>query len=438
MANVPALLTTLVQRLRWNLPVEGLGPAAVADALGDAELQALGHEILRAERKAHGAVDAPDSEAWDSLAASLYEALKSDQIEAQQVARSALIKRLKALAGDLRRKWIAILPVRGAIDVDTGVTNVLSTAESVRVVVAPSGNATELSDRLQQAFRYFQSTAPLRLPPSPTSALFITSVVGAEHPAIRQAVGKLATGRDALRFAVHVQSGDLGPLHHEEAGSSVSDVWLVERPGNLVVSRVARLGDVTLGSMIPALADPKMRKQFDATARVLEACPEGGKDRQELVWRLARSIRVFSRAVVESNRDLRFLLLLVAFEAVLSRKDSAIAESLSEVGALVARTEVDDRLDLARALKRAYDMRSRFVHAGQIPSERLGETELAQAEGVVFGAWVAVMRRLVTLADATVTDEVLFEGFTRLKFGASWFDAFASRLASGSSRTNNG
>jgi hypothetical protein len=217
-------------------------------------------------------------------------------------------------------------------------------------------------------------------------------------------------------------------LHHEVATSPVSDVWLVEQPGKSATSRVARLGDVNLGPTVSALSDPKTRKLFDIAARVLEACPEGGKDRQELVWRLARSIRVFSRAVVESNRDLRFLLLLVAFEAVLSRKDSAIAESLSEVGALVASTTVNDRVNLARALKRAYDIRSRFVHAGHIPSERLGETELAQAEGIVFRAWVAVMQRLVTLTDATITDETLFDRLTRLKFGATWSEAFAARV----------
>lgn len=438
MANVPALLTTLVQRLRSILPAEGLSPTAVADALADEELRALGHEVLQAERKAHGAVEAPDAEAWDSLAASLSEALKGDPNESQSIARSALAKRLKVLAADLRRRWIAVLPMQAAIDVDTGLTNVLSTAESVRVVVAPSATPAEWSDRLRRAFDHFQATTPSPLPPTPTSALFMASVVGAEEPAIRQAVGKLATGRDALRFAVHVQSGDLGPLHNQVAGSPLSDVWLVEQPGKSAVSRIARLGDVALGSTISALADPKMRKLFDIAARVLEACPEGGRDRQELAWRLARSIRVFSRAVVESNRDLRFLLLLVAFEAVLSRKDAAIAESLSEVGALVASTAVEDRVNLARALKRAYDMRSRFVHAGQIPGERLGETELAQAEGVVFRAWVAVMRRLVTLADATITDEVLFDGLTRLKFGATWSEAFAARVGPNSPEAKYG
>jgi hypothetical protein len=438
MANVPALLTTLVQRLRSKLPVEGLSPAAVADSLADDELRTLGHEILQAERKAHGAVEAPDAEAWDSLAASLSEALKGDPNEAPSVARSTLTKRLKVLSADLRRRWIAVLPVHAMIDVDTAVTNVLSTAETVRVVVAPSATAAELSDRLRRAFEYFQMTTPSLLSPAPTSALFITSVVGAEDPAIRQAVGKLATGRDALRFALHVQSGDLGPLHHEVGGSPLSDVWLVEQPGKSPVARIARLGDVALGSTISALEDAKMRKLFDVAARVLEVCPEGGRDRQELTWRLARSIRVFSRAVAESNRDLRFLLLLVAFEALLSRKDSAIAESLSEVGALVASTVVEDRVNVARALKRAYDVRSRFVHAGQIPSERLGETELAQAEGVVFQAWVAVMQRLVTLPDAVITDEFFFDGLTRLKFGATWLDAFASRVATGANGANHG
>jgi hypothetical protein len=83
-------------------------------------------------------------------------------------------------------------------------------------------------------------------------------------------------------------------------------------------------------------------------------------------------------------------------------------------------------------------MRSRFVHAGQIPSERPGETELARAEAVVFRAWVAVMQRLVTLADAAITDEALFDGFTRLKFGADWCDAFASRAATDAAGADHG
>jgi hypothetical protein len=415
-----------------------MSPTAVADALADEELRALGYEILQDERKAHGAVETSDSEAWDSLAASLSDAMKGDPNEARNIARSALTKRLKVLAADLRRRWIAVLPVQATIDADSDVTNVLSTAESVRVVVAPSATAAELSEKLRRALEHFQATSPSPVPPAPMSALFITSVVGSEDAAIRQAMGRLATGRDALRFAVHVQSGDLGPLRHEVDRSPLSDVWLLEQPGKSAVSRIARLGDVALGSTILELADPKMRKLFDIAARVLEACPEAGRDRKELAWRLARSIRVFSRAVVESNRDLRFLLLLVAFEAVLSRKDSAIAESLSEVGALVASTGVDDRVNLARALKHAYDMRSRFVHAGQIPSERLGETELAQAEVVVFRTWVAVMRRLVALTDAAIADEALFDGFTRLKFGASWSDVFASRAAAGATGANHG
>ncbi len=390
-------------------------------------MRAMAHEILQAERKANGAVDAPDAEAWDGLAGSLSEALRGDPAEAPKVARSALTKRLKVLAADLRRRWLVVLPVHSEMDPEMNVTNVLSTAKNVRVVVAPCTSPGALSKRLRRAFEFFGATATVPALTMPTPALFITTVDGSEELAIRQGIGKLGIGRDALRFAVHVQSGDLGPLHHEVLSSRVSDVWLIEQPGKATVARVARLGDVALGSTVSALTDPKTRKIFDVAARVLEVCPEGGRDRPELAWRLARSIRVFGRAIVESNQDLRFLLLLVAFEAVLSRKDSAIAESLSEVGALVAATAVEERVNLARALKRAYDIRSRFVHAGQIPSERLGTAELSQAEGSVFQAWVAVMRRLMPLAHAAVTDELLFDGLTRLKFGASWSEAFAAR-----------
>jgi hypothetical protein len=430
MPDVSALFTTLIQKLRSILPAEGLSPAAVAEALADDELRGLGHEILQAERKAHGATEASDSEAWDSLTASLSEALRGDSSAAPRTARTALTKRLKALAGDLQRRWIVVLPVQADVDEETGVSRLLSTAASERVVVAPANSDAQLRDRLQRAFEHFQAAPPSSLPTVGVSALFISRVVGSEDSAIRQAVGKFATGRDALRFAFHVQSGDLGPLRHEVAGSLLSDVWLVEQLGKPTSTRIVRLGDVALGATISSLADPRLRKLFDIAARVLETCPEGGKDRQDLAGRLARSIRVFARAVAESNRDLRFLLLLVAFEAVLSRKDSAIAESLSEVGALLASPDIEGRVNLARALKRAYEMRSRFVHAGQIPSERFSETELAQTEGVVFQTWVAVMRRLVTLADAALTDELLFDGLARLKFGASWAEAFTARIES--------
>jgi hypothetical protein len=48
------------------------------------------------------------------------------------------------------------------------------------------------------------------------------------------------------------------------------------------------------------------------------------------------------------------------------------------------------------------------------------------------------MQRLVTLADAAITDEALFDGFTRLKFGADWCDAFASRAATDAAGADHG
>src|SRR4051812_20933118 len=98
MADVPALLKAVLERLRAVLPDVDRTAHAVLDALADDALRPLAEDVLQAERKAHGALEAPEIDAWDSMAESFAEALKVDPGAASDVVRSALAKRLKIVA----------------------------------------------------------------------------------------------------------------------------------------------------------------------------------------------------------------------------------------------------------------------------------------------------------------------------------------------------
>src|SRR5688572_12319941 len=143
MANVLALLTKLLDRLRAALPDAGRDAAAVTDSLVDEELRSLAEEILQSERKAYGPVTVSESEAWNTLADSLSEALKVDAAAGPNIARSTFSKRLKGLAANAQRRWTVILPISAELNPDIVVSGDLSTAQSIRAVVAPSDSPGE-------------------------------------------------------------------------------------------------------------------------------------------------------------------------------------------------------------------------------------------------------------------------------------------------------
>src|SRR5438552_365476 len=100
MANVQALLASLLNRLRDALPEKAREPSGVAEALAEEDLRSLAHEILASERKAYGTVEMPEAEAWVSFAEALSEALKSEPAAGPNSARSAFSKRVKAFAAN--------------------------------------------------------------------------------------------------------------------------------------------------------------------------------------------------------------------------------------------------------------------------------------------------------------------------------------------------
>jgi hypothetical protein len=299
------------------------------------------------------------------------------------------------------------------------------------VVIASCETQAQLEAQFENACRIIGVPAPAKgvlTLPLPTRPLFIASTQGAPEPAYRKGIRSFHVGRDGLRFVeyVHDPEKEIGVVSTGDVYEPLLDSWLIEIGGRDVRRKSLRQVDITLGA-VELGRSPRKSELYDAGARIMEMYPEDASNKQQksLGGRLARSLRIFSRAAVQTNRDLRFLLILVAFEALLNRKDSPIAEALAEYGALLTASGVDDRARLARELKGAYDARSRFVHDGQIPSEQLGEEKFARYEALVFRTWAGVVRVLLPQGEKGWSDDAFFERLVKLKFGATWSETAA-------------
>jgi len=125
------------------------------------------------------------------------------------------------------------------------------------------------------------------------------------------------------------------------------------------------------------------------------------------------------------------LLCLVALETLVSIKHEDIAESVADIGARVIAHNAAERHKVFRDLKDAYDIRSRFVHAGEIPSLVLEPSVFAQFQSLVLTVWCEVSRRFFDLVDRGLTEKQLstsfedFRGIAQFKYGAPWEEAFS-------------
>jgi hypothetical protein len=426
MPDVVVLITSLLNSLRAEASPDA---TSVAELLGAEAVSLIAQQIIEAERKAHHVDDANEADLADALVSALLAGLQSDPKSAATVARSALSKRLKLIASGATHHWLVLIPIRADLRSGVEIFDSLSTAEQIRVVLGPSATSSQLTAHLRKAQERIGTAAE----GSPRESLlatplFVLRATGSEDSAIRQGFEALAVARDALRFATHIRLGaaNPGPLAQPDSHSTLLDVVLMETPGRTVITSTTRNKDVEIGSL-GELDNPKTRTLYDNAARLLERYPEGPvkKNKGDFAWRLARSIRIFSRAMQQDNRDLRFLLLLVALEAVLNRsKDSPITEMMADIGALVGASSVDERLNLARNIKSAYGDRSKFVHQGLLASDARGDEGLAEVEQVVFGTWASVMRRLMPIAEDGLSDDEVFQRFAMIKFGAPLDDAF--------------
>ena len=398
--------------------------STVREQLENSDAIHMAERIVDIELANQKLTDAEESDVWEALIESVCESLQRDA----NAARDSFVTRLKLIAAEKNRRWLFALPVK--IELQRAVTE-LSTVTTHRVIIPACNIKEELDAQFEEACRVIGIPAPgkhvLRFP-LPTPPLFVALVQGASEPAHRNGMRSFYVGRDGLRFAEYVldPQKDLGPVESGEVYEPLLETWLIEVAGQEVNRKAIRQVDVSIGA-VELGRNPKKLQLYDAVARIMEMHPEDASNRlqKSLGGRLARSVRIFSRAVIQTNRDLRFLLILVAFEVLLNRKDAPIAESLADYGALFNATGVEDRARLSRELKAAYDARSRFVHDGQVPSEQLGDDKFAQYERVAFHSWVGVIRNLLPCGEEGWSDDVFFEKLLKVKFGATWKEVTA-------------
>jgi Apea-like HEPN len=158
--------------------------------------------------------------------------------------------------------------------------------------------------------------------------------------------------------------------------------------------------------------------------------PPGMSDTSTVGPRLSRSLRIISRACGQSNADIQFLLCLVALETLASTKKEEIAGAVADMGARIIAVDVTERASFYRALKQAYDARSRLVHEGELPSLGMEPKVVEEFQGLVLRVWAEISRRFFGLVDRGVSEEQLaagfeeFRGIALLKYGTPWDEAF--------------
>jgi hypothetical protein len=427
MADLLRVFTTLLADLRTSLPQAGASLAEMEELLSDGAAASAAQQVIEAKRRSAKLAEVPDADLWRALSDSLVEASKEDEGGAPAKARDNFERRLDVLASEADRAWLISIPV-GA-EAGGEVVETLATASAARVIISTADDSQLTGVRFTRACQRFGVTTSNPLPtlPGRTPALFVVAARGAEETAVRQATRSLNVSRDALRFATHLQAGraDFDSPPHTNVHTPLTDVVLLDTARKSFHTRIERNVDSALGN-VDALKNAKVRALYDRAAHVLEACPEDSRKQVDLIWRIARSIRIFSRAVGVSNRDLRFLLMVIALETILNQSDAPIAEALSEYGALLTQADVDKRVNLRRELKGAYGVRSKFVHEGRLPSEQLDEEKLRHTSSLVFRTWAEIMRLLLPFGEARLTDKDFFDKLVKLKFGATFDESFTS------------
>jgi hypothetical protein len=154
--------------------------------------------------------------------------------------------------------------------------------------------------------------------------------------------------------------------------------------------------------------------------------------------RLARSCRVIASSWVQASFDVRYLLYLVALESLIPGRED-ITEAVADIGARLIAREVGDRESAAAQLREAYNLRSRFVHDGQLitPESRTkGGMLVAQLQELVVRVWSKLARNYFTLAERNATGAQLeavladFRGRTvsRFAYGSTWAEAVTRTL----------
>ena len=256
--------------------------------------------------------------------------------------------------------------------------------------------------------------------------------------AAQEAVAHLAVVRDAVRYAhlVTARATGFGPgagRRYDANAIRRLEVLLSPMTGGTLSIEPVWSADVSLDVDAVIYRAAQWRMWYDRAVRLLVTTPDTSTagSSPPIGVRLTRSIRVISRASSQSSLDLRFLLCLVALETLVSVKHEDIAESVADVGARVIAHDAAERHKVFRDLKDAYDTRSRFVHAGEIPSLVLEASVFEQLQTRMLTVWCEVSRRFFDLVDRGLTAKQLstglddLRGIAQFKYGAPWEEAFS-------------
>jgi hypothetical protein len=436
MAGLDQLVSQFLEVLGPLIGGKPPTPRLVAEVLATKpELASRSKQLLgrlSAEVRATGIAE---DNRWNALRAALADGLSAAASQAAARVQIRFADEIKAMVKSDETTWLVLVPLAAPSDASSR-PNLHLDSVAVRAAVLPM---PAHGNWLRDLAATFGITKPDLGERPPSSVCFVTLAVGSTTQAANRAFEQLSDVRDALRFASCMI--DSRARTRDLAASEVRrrvEVLLCPANGGRPSTEVIRRGDVFLGVDPAELTDAKKRAWYDRAVRLLVRHPPSVSPKDPPpALRLARSIRLMGRAWVQGSFDVRYLLRLVALETLLNQKEE-IADTVADIGARLLATDINMRPGIATTLKDAYDLRSRFVHAGELPSYSDGRhgKSPSELEDAIFELWADLVQRFFAMADLGVSASAFESGLdelrgkTRFKFGTSWNDAFGQSSGS--------
>jgi hypothetical protein len=388
---IESILTELLEGIRPLLGSRVPTPNLLEEALASIRMDSRIKELLGRQATASEARGSSDAEQWQALLAALSAGLRAQSDQTVAVAAERLQAEFSAMVSGKGKKWLAFIPLTGTHYGQTSVSFGLDTME-VPCAILPALPGTARAKALQEIAQRFAAAIPGPDESQLQQVTFVSVCSGPPGHAAQEAVTHLAVVRDAARYAHLVTAGapGFGPgagRHYDAHAIHRLDVLLCPMAGGIPSIEPVWSADVSLDVDASMYRAAPWRMWYDRVVRLLVMLPETHTAGGSPGPRLTRSIRVMSRASSQSNLDLRFLLCLVALETLVSFKHEDIAQSVADIGARVMAHDAAERHKVFRDLKDAYDIRSRFVHAGEIPSLVLEARVFIQLQTLVLTVW---------------------------------------------------
>jgi hypothetical protein len=434
---IESILAELLEGIRPLLGSMVPTPILLEEALASIRMDSRIKELLGRQATVSGTRGSSDAEQWQALFAALSAGLCAQSDQTVAMAAERLQAEFRAIVSSKGKKWLAFIPLT---DTHYGQTNVSFGLDTLKVpcAILPALSGTARANALQEIAQRFAAAIPRPDESQLQQVTFVSVCSGPPSHAAQEAVAHLAVVRDAARYG-HLVTAD-APGFGPEAGRRYDsnairrlEVLLCPIAGGTPSIEPVWNADVSLNVDTLLYRAAQWPMWYDYAVRLLVTIPEtpSAGASPTVGSRLTRSIRVISRASSQSNLDPRFLLCLVALETLVSVRHEDIAESVADIGARVIAHNAAERHKVFCDLKEAYDIRSRFVHAGDIPSLVLEARVFEQLQALVLIVWCEVSRRFFDLVDRGLTEKQLatglddFRGIARFRYGAPWEEAFS-------------